>query len=123
MSNSFVILWTIACQAPLSMGFSRQEFWGGLPCPPPGDLSTWGSTTPLLGSLHCRAGSLPLAPPGKDLHLVSFSVQFSSSVVSDSLLPHGLQHTRLPCPSPRAYSNYIFIEGPWYQYFVILNNF
>ena len=32
-------LWTIACQAPLSMKFSRQEYWSGLPCPPPGDLS------------------------------------------------------------------------------------
>ena len=27
----------VACQAPLSMGFSRQEYWSGLPCPPPGD--------------------------------------------------------------------------------------
>ena len=33
-----VTLWTIACQASLSMGFSRQEYWSGLPCPPPGDL-------------------------------------------------------------------------------------
>ena len=32
-----VTLWTIACQAPLSMGVSRQECWSGLPCPPPGD--------------------------------------------------------------------------------------
>ena len=31
-------LWTIACQAPLSMGFSRQEHWNELPCPPPGNL-------------------------------------------------------------------------------------
>ena len=31
-------LWTVACQAPLSMGFSRQENWSGLPCSPPGDL-------------------------------------------------------------------------------------
>ena len=31
-------LWMIACQAPLSIGFSRQEYWSGLPCPPPGDL-------------------------------------------------------------------------------------
>ena len=30
--------WTIACQAPLSMGFSRQEYWSGLPFPSPGDL-------------------------------------------------------------------------------------
>ena len=34
----FVTLWTLACQAPLSMGFSRQEYWSGLPCPPPGHL-------------------------------------------------------------------------------------
>ena len=30
--------WTAACQAPLSMGFSREEYWSRLPCPPPGDL-------------------------------------------------------------------------------------
>ena len=34
----FVTLWTVAHQAPLSMGFSRQEYWSGLPCPPPGDI-------------------------------------------------------------------------------------
>ena len=34
----FVTLWTVACQAPLSMGFSRQEYWNALPYPPPGDL-------------------------------------------------------------------------------------
>ena len=34
----FTTLWTVAHQAPLSMGFSRQEYWSGLPWPPPGDL-------------------------------------------------------------------------------------
>ena len=34
----FVTPWTVALQAPLSMGFPRQEYWSGLPCPPPGDL-------------------------------------------------------------------------------------
>ena len=34
----FMTLWTIAHQTPLSMGFSRQEYWSGLPCPPQGDL-------------------------------------------------------------------------------------
>ena len=34
----FVTLWTVVRQAPLSTGLSRQEYWGGLPCPPPGDL-------------------------------------------------------------------------------------
>ena len=35
-------LWTVVRQAPLSMGFSRQEYWSGLPCPPPGDLPNPG---------------------------------------------------------------------------------
>ena len=39
----FVTLWTIACQAPLSMGFFRQEYWSGLLCPPPGDLPDPGA--------------------------------------------------------------------------------
>ena len=34
----FATLWTAACQAPLYTAFSRQEYWSGLPCPPPGDL-------------------------------------------------------------------------------------
>ena len=34
----FVTLWGVAQEAPLSMGFSRQEYWSGLPCPPPEDL-------------------------------------------------------------------------------------
>ena len=57
----FVTLWTVARQAPLSMGFSRQEYWSGLPCPPPEDLPDPG----FLVNLHQQAGSLPLAPPGK----------------------------------------------------------
>ena len=53
-----VTLWTIACQVPLSMGFSSQEYWSGLPCLPPGDLpDSW--TEPE------QAGSLPLTSPGK----------------------------------------------------------
>ena len=34
----FVVLWIVGCQAPLSVGFSRQEYWTGLLCPSPGDL-------------------------------------------------------------------------------------
>ena len=37
-----VTLWIAAFQAPLSMGFSRQEYWSALPCPPPGDLPDLG---------------------------------------------------------------------------------
>ena len=38
----FATLWTLARRAPLSMGFSRQEYWSGLPCPPPGALPNAG---------------------------------------------------------------------------------
>ena len=38
----FATLWTVAHQAPLSIGFSRQEYWRGLPCRPPGDLPNPG---------------------------------------------------------------------------------
>ena len=51
----FVTPWTVAHQAPLSMEFSRQEYWSGLPCPPPGDLPDPG-TEPgsLMFSAICR---------------------------------------------------------------------
>ena len=39
----FAILWTTVHRAPLSMGFSRQEYWSGLPCPSPGDLPNLGT--------------------------------------------------------------------------------
>ena len=39
MSDSFVTPWTVACQAPLSIGFPRQEYWNRLPFPPPGKSS------------------------------------------------------------------------------------
>ena len=38
----FATPWTVACQAPLSMEFSKQEYWSGLPCLPPGDLPNPG---------------------------------------------------------------------------------
>ena len=53
--------WTIARQAPLSMGFSRQGYWSGLPFPPPGDLPNPGiePESPAL-----QAGSFPAELPG-----------------------------------------------------------
>ena len=57
----------VAYQAPLSMGFSRQEYWRGLPFPPSGDLPNPGIGLPSLASclLHWQADSSPLEPPGK----------------------------------------------------------
>ena len=57
--------WTVAHQAPLSMGFIRQENWSGLPFPSPGVFPTQGLNLHLLRLLHWQAGSLPLARPGK----------------------------------------------------------
>ena len=51
VSDSFVTLWTVACQAPLSMGFPRQEYWNGSPFVSPGDLPNPG-TEPRSGLLH-----------------------------------------------------------------------
>ena len=61
----YVTLWTVACQVPLPMGFSRQESWSGLPCPPPGDLPNPGIEPASLMSPVLQANSLPLATPGK----------------------------------------------------------
>ena len=60
----FVTPWTIACQAPPSMGFSRQEYWSGLPFPSPGDLPDPG-IKPKPPAL--QANSLPSESPGKSL--------------------------------------------------------
>ena len=61
----FATPWTAACQAPLFMGFSRQEYWRGFPFPSPGDLPNPGIELPLLCLLHWQSGSLPPVVPGK----------------------------------------------------------
>ena len=133
----FATPWTAAHQAPPSMGFSRQEYWSGLPFPSPGDLPDPGiePRSPAL-----QADALTSEPPGSPKHntsqsqflrredytvpdhsilyiyalwektgwtFITSSVQFSRSVRSDPLRPHGLQHGRPPCPwpTPGDYSN------------------
>ena len=53
--------WTVAYQAPLSVGFSKQEYWSGLPFPSPGDLPDPGIKP---GSPALQADALPSKPPG-----------------------------------------------------------
>ena len=61
----FAALWTVTHQAPLSMGFSRQEYWSGLPLPPPEDLPNPG-IKPLSPLSPAMAGRFfTTAPPGK----------------------------------------------------------
>ena len=61
VSDFFVTPWTVAHQAPVSMGFPRQEHWSGLPCPPPSDLPNPG-IKPRYSNL--QVDSLPSEPPG-----------------------------------------------------------
>ena len=60
----FATPWTVACQAPLSMGFSRQENWIGLPCPPPGDLPDPVIEPTSPAAPGSQAASLPLSHQG-----------------------------------------------------------
>ena len=60
----FATPWTVACQAPLSMGLPRQEYWSGLPFPSPGDLPHQGPNPCLL---HWQAVSLQLSHQGSPL--------------------------------------------------------
>ena len=61
---TLVTLWTVACQAPLFMEFSRQKYWSGFPFPSPGDLPNTGVEP---GSPVLEADSLLSEPPGKPL--------------------------------------------------------
>ena len=66
--------WIVALQAPLSMGFSRQEYWSGLPWPPSGDLTQPRDLTQ-VSSISCigRRVFLPLEPLGKPTNVNRFS--------------------------------------------------
>ena len=76
--------WTVSHQAPLSMGFSRQEYWDGLPCPPPGDLPNPG-IEPISPAL--QVDSLPLShqeSPLKSSVLLLSELDLPFSVISIS---------------------------------------
>ena len=94
------------CQAPLSMGFCRHEYWSGLSFPSPGDRPNLGIkpaslTSPALDDRFFTTSAT------WEVHMYISSVQFSRSLMSDSLWPHGLQCTRVSCtsPTPGACSN------------------
>ena len=78
MFDFFETSWTVAHQAPLFMGFSRQEYWNGLPIPPPEDLPNLGLKP---GSPALAGGFFTAEPPGKP-----YLLQF-------------LLHTILLCPT------------------------
>ena len=67
LPQSCLTLWTVARQAPLSMGFSRQEHWSWLPCPPPGELPHPGVEHASSVSSALQADSSPSESSGKAL--------------------------------------------------------
>ena len=71
----FATPWTVAHQAPLPMGFSRQEYWSGLRCPSPGE-SSWLRDWTCLSCRSCTAGRFFTSePPGKPLLIYYSGVQ------------------------------------------------
>ena len=75
MSDS-VTQWTVTHQAPLSMGFPRQEYWSGLSCPPPEDLLDPGIKLTSLMSPALAGGFFTTSAPWKALYLHFCSLQF-----------------------------------------------
>ena len=75
----FVILWTVAFQVPLSMGFTRQEYWSGLPCPLQSDLPNPGIE---VGSLALQVKSLPLSHwESLYVEYIQLNVQHCSTII------------------------------------------
>ena len=69
----FATPWTVAHQAPLSMGFSRQKYWSGVPFPSPGILPDPGITP---GSPALQVDSSPSEPPGKPITLYNCNINY-----------------------------------------------
>ena len=84
--------WTVARQAPLSMGFSRQEYWSDLPCPPLGDLPNAG-IKPGLQFLF-QADSLPSEPPRKSKNTGVGSLWLFQGIFLTQESNQGLLHCR-----------------------------
>ena len=84
-------VWPVARQVPLSMGFSRQEYWSGLPRPPPGDIPNPGiePRSPAL-----QVDSLPSEPPGKLKNTRVGSLSLLQRTFPTQELNPGLPHCR-----------------------------
>ena len=95
----FVTPWTVACQAPLFMKFSRQEYWSGLPFPTPGDLPNQGSNPSLL---HCRQILYQLSYKGSPGILEWGAYPFSRGSSQPGIKPRSpaLQVDSLPSETP-----------------------
>ena len=99
---TFATPWTAAHQAPLSMGFSRQEYWSGLPCPPPWDLPDPGIEP---RSPTWQADSLPSEPPGMPWILEWVAYPFPRAS------PQPRNQTRVYCLAGRFFTSWATREA------------
>ena len=90
----FVPLWTVAHQTPLSMGFFSQEYWRGLPFPPPGNLPNLGAN---LSFLHGQADSLPLSHLGSPMKRVGWLITNLRQIVSSEGFLRTHERTIISC--------------------------
>ena len=97
----FATPWTVARQAPLFTGFYRQEYWSGLPFPPPGDLPHPGSEpmSPVSYLLHWPADSLPLAPPGKPCAVMGCTEILLQEIVGSGKMTPSAGNPIISCPA------------------------
>ena len=89
--SDFLTLWTAACQPPLSLEFSRQECWSGLPLPSPGDLPDPGIEP---GSPTLQADSSLSEPPGKPKNTGVGSLSLLQGIFLTQESNRGLLHCR-----------------------------
>ena len=109
MSDASATLWTVSHQAPLSMGFSRQEYWNGLPCPPPGHPPHPGFK-PVYPKL--AGGVFTTEPAGKprDAQYPHFKVVnrgtegYREPAQSQLVLTHVCAPTAHTCPGSHGHS-------------------
>ena len=129
-----VTIWTVACQAPLSMWLSRQEYWSGWPCPPPGDLPDPGIEpfplrSPTLAGRFFTTSTTWEAQLTPYPELFRFHLFLSSLLSCQSPIPGCfILNTNPPGTDPggwqlpfrRLYFQPFYVTCWWIQYWLIL---
>ena len=76
----FATLWTVACQTPVSMGFSWQEYWSGFPCPPSGDLPNPETKTMSLMSPALAGGFFTASATWEVSTILSYTFEIGGKI-------------------------------------------